>query len=84
VLLESQTNVAVIFTAAELPVLHTRAYTGNRFGPTLTLLESRPITFQVIGVTISVVAAAAGNCGWNSDRIKKSAAIEEKLSFSMK
>ena len=54
-----QLNVAVTFVAFSPPMLQTRAATGNLFGPTFTLLLSKPITFQVIGVTDNVVAALA-------------------------
>jgi hypothetical protein len=55
----SQVNVATTFDAAVVPVLQTRAPTGNVSGPSEAgLFESRPTTSQVIG---SIVSAAAAN-----------------------
>jgi hypothetical protein len=48
---ESQTQVTRTFVVATL--LHTRAPMGNRLGPAAGLLLSSPMTFQVIGVTVS-------------------------------
>ena len=45
----SQTKVALTLFAVASPVLQTRAPTRYSFGPSLTLLLSRPMTFQVIG-----------------------------------
>jgi hypothetical protein len=56
-LAESQTNADVTFVAGASPVLQTRAPTGKWFGPTLTALLSRPMTFQEIGVTERLAAA---------------------------
>ncbi len=39
--------------ATASPVLQTRTPTGKMSGPSLTLLLSSPMTFQVIGVTDS-------------------------------
>ena len=49
----SQTNSAVTFVAADVPSLQTRAPTGKTSGPSATLLESRPTTFQVIDSIVS-------------------------------
>ncbi len=56
---ESQTKVDPTFVAAILPVLQTRAPTGKRLGPSLTLLLSSPTTPQVIGVIVSEGATIA-------------------------
>ncbi|MBM3676441.1 MAG: hypothetical protein FJW96_00950 [Actinobacteria bacterium] len=55
----SQTKVVLTPVAAAVPVLQTRTPTGNSFGPTVWLLLSRPITFQVIGVIVSTGATVA-------------------------
>lgn len=53
------------FVAAASPVLHTRAPTGNIFGPTFSLLLSSPTTFHVMGVIVRAGAktAVAGSTG---------------------
>src|SRR6266571_5193007 len=58
-LVESHTRVEITFVAAVEPVLQARAPTGNVSGPTVTLLESRPSTFQVIGTIVSAGVATA-------------------------
>src|SRR5215472_3055092 len=60
---ESQFQLTVTLVVATL--LHTRAPTGKFFGPDGGLLLSRPMTFQVIGVTVSVACA---NIGTNRPR----------------
>ena len=62
-------------------MLHTRAPTGKSFGPTLTLLESNPITFQVIGVTVKEVAAETEDGGKISDTTTTIAARVESATF---
>ena len=59
-LAESQTKAEVTFVAGASPVLQTRAPTGKWFGPTLTLLLSSPMTFQVSGLMERLAAAKAG------------------------
>src|SRR4051794_22992238 len=44
------------FERALDPTFRTRAATGNVLGPTVTLLLSRPIMFQVMAVTVSGLA----------------------------
>jgi len=66
---ESHTQLTNTLEVATL--LQTRTPTGKRYGPLAGVLLSRPIMFHVMGVTVSVVAAATGNCGWTSDAIKK-------------
>jgi hypothetical protein len=56
---ESQTSVLSTFVAMSDPVLQTRTPTGKVFGPALTLLESSPITFQLIGSIVSTGAPTA-------------------------
>jgi hypothetical protein len=60
---ESHMKVVVRFVASEGPVLQTTAATGNVFGPELTLLLSRPITFQLL---LAIVRAANAGCGSNT------------------
>src|SRR6266566_489885 len=55
---ESQIHLTSTFVVAIL--LQTRAPTGKSFGPDKGLLLSRPTTFQVIGVTVSVAWAETG------------------------
>ena len=57
-LAESQTKLAVTFVVAV--ELQMRAPTGKWRGPEVGLLLSRPITFQVRGVTARVAAASPG------------------------
>ncbi len=61
--LVSHTKVDSTFAAGVSPVLQTRAPTGNLLGPSLTLLLSKPITFQVMGVISNIAAALLLNCG---------------------
>src|SRR6185503_7482506 len=55
---ESQTSCTETLLVA--PVLQTRAPIGKFCGPAAGLLLSRPTTFQVSGVTLSVACAASG------------------------
>jgi hypothetical protein len=55
---ESQIQLTATLVVATL--LQTRAPTGKSFGPEVGLLLSRPTTFQVIGVTVSVAWANIG------------------------
>src|SRR5437763_9681306 len=55
---ESQTQLTVTLEAAV--VLQTRAPTGKKRGPVAGLLLSSPITFQVMGVTLSAAIACTG------------------------
>src|SRR5438034_2392183 len=55
---ESKRKLTATFVVATL--LQTRAPMGKRCGPLAGLLLSRPMTFQVIGVTVSVAFAAMG------------------------
>src|ERR1700693_2805714 len=55
---ESQIQLTATLVVAAL--LQTRAPTGKSFGPDNGLLLSRPTTFQVIGVTVSVAWAKTG------------------------
>ena len=57
-LAESQVQVALTLVVATL--LQIRAPTGKCFGPLAGSLLSRPMTFQVIGVTVSAAWARAG------------------------
>src|SRR4051812_39569416 len=54
---ESQMKLAVTLLSAAPLVLQTRAPTGKTLGPSLTLLLSRPMTFQVVGVMESCACA---------------------------
>ena len=51
---EALTDVAVP------PAAHTRVPTGNRLGPVVTSLLSRPTTSHVMGLIVRLTAAAAG------------------------
>ena len=55
---ESQFQLTATLVVATL--LQTRAPTGKNFGPAVGLLLSRPTTFQVRGVTVSVACANIG------------------------
>src|SRR6266446_7819519 len=55
---ESQFQLTPTLVVATL--LQTRAPTGKSFGPEVGLLLSRPTTFHVIGVTVSVAWAKTG------------------------
>jgi hypothetical protein len=57
--LVSQTKSAItlVNVSPAVLVLHTRTPTGKLFGPTFTLLLSKPTTFQVIGVTVRLAVA---------------------------
>src|SRR4029453_11599475 len=55
---ESHAKVVVTFVASDGPVLQSVAPTGKVFGPVLTLLLSRPMTFHEFLVRVS--AADAG------------------------
>ena len=58
---DSKTSAVLRPVAAVVPVLQTRAPTGNVSGPVVPgLLLSRPSTFQVVGRTVSTGAAEAG------------------------
>jgi hypothetical protein len=79
---ESQTTVAVTLVAGASPVLQTRAPTGKLFGPTLTLLLSKPMIFQVMGVIVKFAACKCRRLGlkYNSRQQNKQQTKAKKIS----
>ena len=60
----SQVQSTSRFVTGSLPVLQTRAPTGNLFGPSVTSLLSRPTMFQPSGVMVRGPGAADAMSGW--------------------
>jgi hypothetical protein len=61
-------------------VLHTRTPTGKFSGPEfIGSFESKPTTFQVIGVTVWIGAALTVDCGSSSPASNAINAITEKI-----